>query len=31
MPLAQPPGEAQFDFGEAIVEIAGMRRRPPSR
>jgi transposase len=24
-PLAQPPGEAQFDFGEAVVEIAGTR------
>ena len=25
MPLSQPPGEAQFDFGEATVEIAGVR------
>ena len=25
VPLAQPPGEAQFDFGEAVVEIAGVR------
>jgi transposase len=25
VPLAQPPGEAQFDFGEALVEIAGAR------
>ena len=27
VPLAQPPGEAQFDFGEALVEIAGTRRK----
>ena len=27
VPLSQPPGEAQFDFGEAIVEIAGTRRK----
>ena len=27
VPLAQPPGEAQFDFGEAVVEIAGVRRK----
>ena len=27
VPLAQPPGEAQFDFGEAVVEIAGTRRK----
>ena len=26
MPLYHPPGEAQFDFGEAIVRIAGVRR-----
>ena len=25
VPLAQPPGEAQFDFGEALVDIAGER------
>jgi transposase len=25
VPLSQPPGEAQFDFGEATVEIAGIR------
>jgi transposase len=25
VPLAQPPGEAQFDFGEAHVDIAGER------
>lgn len=25
VPLAQPPGEAQFDFGEAVVEIAETR------
>jgi transposase len=25
VPLSHPPGEAQFDFGEAIVEIAGER------
>jgi transposase len=25
IPLSQPPGEAQFDFGEATVEIDGMR------
>ena len=27
VPLAQPPGEAQFDFGEAVVEIADVRRK----
>lgn len=27
VPLAQPPGEAQFDFGEALVEIAGVRMK----
>ena len=27
VPLRQPPGEAQFDFGEATVEIAGVRRK----
>ena len=27
VPLSQPPGEAQFDFGEAVVEIAGVRRK----
>jgi transposase len=27
VPLAQPPGEAQFDFGEALVEIAGIRMK----
>jgi transposase len=25
VPLAQPPGEAQFDFGEAQVDIGGVR------
>src|SRR5665213_3221547 len=25
VPLSQPPGEAQFDFGEATVEIEGAR------
>jgi len=25
VPLSQPPGEAQFDFGEATVEIEGIR------
>ena len=25
VPLSQPPGEAQFDFGEATVEIDGIR------
>ncbi len=25
VPLSHPPGEAQFDFGEATVEIAGAR------
>jgi transposase len=25
VPLSQPPGHAQFDFGEAVVEIAGVR------
>jgi transposase len=25
VPLSHPPGHAQFDFGEAIVEIAGVR------
>jgi transposase len=25
VPLSHPPGEAQFDFGEAVVEIAGER------
>jgi transposase len=25
VPLSQPPGEAQFDFGEATVELAGVR------
>jgi len=27
VPLAQPPGEAQFDFGEAVVVIADTRRK----
>jgi len=27
MPLSHPPGRAQFDFGEATVEIAGERRK----
>ncbi len=27
VPLSQPPGEAQFDFGEAVVEIAGVRMK----
>ncbi|MGO8871855.1 MAG: IS21 family transposase [Acidimicrobiales bacterium] len=25
VPLSHPPGHAQFDFGEAVVEIAGVR------
>lgn len=27
VPLSHPPGHAQFDFGEAVVEIAGVRRK----
>jgi transposase len=27
VPLSHPPGHAQFDFGEAVVEIAGTRRK----
>ena len=27
VPLSHPPGHAQFDFGEATVEIAGVRRK----
>ncbi|MDP9343269.1 MAG: IS21 family transposase, partial [Actinomycetota bacterium] len=27
VPLSHPPGEAQFDFGYATVEIAGVRRK----
>src|SRR3974390_1346357 len=27
VPLSQPPGHAQFDFGEATVEIAGERTK----
>ena len=27
VPLSQPPGEAQFDFGEATVEIGGLRMK----
>ncbi len=27
VPLSHPPGHAQFDFGEAVVEIAGERRK----
>ena len=27
VPLSHPPGMAQFDFGEATVEIAGVRRK----
>jgi transposase len=27
VPLAQAPGENQFDFGEAVVEIADARRK----
>jgi transposase len=27
VPLAQPPGEAQFDFGEAVVVIADIRMK----
>jgi transposase len=27
VPLSHPPGHAQFDFGEAIVEIAGERTK----
>jgi transposase len=27
MPLSHPPGHAQFDFGEAVVVIAGLERK----
>src|SRR5271156_3438532 len=27
VPLSHPPGHAQFDFGEAVVEIAGQRKK----
>ena len=27
VPLSHPPGEAQFDFGHATVEVAGVRRK----
>ena len=27
VPLSHPPGHAQFDFGEAVVEIAGTRTK----
>src|SRR3989441_9906934 len=27
VPLSHPPGEAQFDFGQATVQIAGVRRK----
>jgi len=27
VPLSHPPGHAQFDFGEAVVEIAGERQK----
>ncbi len=27
VPLSHPPGEAQFDFGHATVEIAGVERK----
>lgn len=27
VPLSHPPGHAQFDFGEAVVEIAGVRKK----
>jgi transposase len=27
VPLSQPPGEAQFDFGEALVVVAGVRMK----
>jgi transposase len=27
VPLSHPPGQAQFDFGEAVVEIAGVRTK----
>jgi transposase len=27
VPLSHPPGHAQFDFGEAVVEIAGQRTK----
>ena len=27
VPLSHPPGHSQFDFGEAVVEIAGERRK----
>jgi transposase len=27
VPLSHPPGEAQYDFGEAVVRIAGIERK----
>ena len=27
VPLSHPPGHAQFDFGEAVVEIGGVRTK----
>ena len=27
VPLSHPPGHAQFDFGEAVVTIAGLERK----
>lgn len=27
VPLSHPPGHAQFDFGEAVVEITGDRTK----
>ena len=27
MPLAHPPGHAQADFGEALVDIGGVRMK----
>ncbi len=31
VPLSHPPGHAQFDFGEAVVEIAGERTQGRAR
>jgi hypothetical protein len=31
VPLAHPPGQAQFDFGEATVKSQACAARPPWR
>jgi transposase len=31
VPLSHPPGHAQFDFGEAVVRIAGVECKAPPR